>query len=421
MRILVVGSGGREHALVWKLKQSSHCSEIFCAPGNAGISEIAECVNIHATDIKTMVNFAKQNSIDLTVIGPDDPLVLGMVDAFESEGLRVFGPRKDAAMIEGSKVFAKELMNKYDIPTAAYKVFNDSSLAIDYLKEVEYPIVIKADGLALGKGVIIVKDFMQALDAIENIMNKKVFGDAGNKIVVEEFIEGNEVSVLAFTDGNVVIPMFSAKDHKKAFDFDMGPNTGGMGVIVPNAVLTPELSKKAYEKVFVPTLRALNNENRCFKGILYFGLMIVNDDILVLEYNARFGDPETQALLPLLQTDLVEIFDAIIDGDLSRLEIHWIEKASVNVVIASRGYPATYETGKRIFGLDLLKQKDEIYVFHSGTKRLEEDCVTNGGRVLSITGIAENLEKARDKVYDNIQKIKFDGMHYRKDIGKDIL
>jgi phosphoribosylamine--glycine ligase len=418
MRVLVVGGGGREHALAWKIKQSPRCSRIFCAPGNGGISDIAECVAINATDIQGMVRFAKQNRIDMTIVAPDDPLALGMVDALESCGLRAFGPRKNAAIIESSKVFAKDLMRKYEIPTAEYKSFTDYSNAIAYLEKAQFPIVIKADGLALGKGVIIANDYTEASQAIDNIMNKKIFGNAGLSIIIESFITGSEVSVLAFTDGKTIVPMVSAKDHKRAYDGNMGPNTGGMGVFAPCSLYNPEVAKIALEKIIEPTIKAMNSEGRPFSGILYFGLMLTLNGPLVLEYNARFGDPETQAILPLLQTDLLDVFDAVLSRDLAGINIKWEDKASACVVLASQGYPGEYKKGYEISGIDDAEVEKDVFIFHSGTTKVGEKYYTNGGRVIGVTAMDGNLEKAVAKAYRSAQKISFEGMHYRKDIGK---
>jgi len=418
MRILIVGGGGREHALAWKIKKSSRCSRIFCAPGNGGISDIAECVGIKATDIQEMVKFAKQNSIDMTIVAPDDPLALGMVDALESEGLRAFGPKKNAAIIEASKVFAKDLMRKYEIPTPEFRVFSDYSEAIVYLKQTRYPTVIKADGLALGKGVIIANNCQEACEAVDNMMNKKMFGMAGSRIVAESFIIGDEVSVLAFTDGKTIIPMISAKDHKRVYDGNMGPNTGGMGAFSPSSAYNYSIANEAFEKIIEPTIKAMNNEGRPFSGVLYFGLMLTSNGPYLLEYNARFGDPETQAILPLLKTDLLDIFEAILSQDLASISLEWHEKVSACVVLASGGYPGAYKTGYEIFGLDDTGFEEDVVIFHSGTKKTGDKYYTNGGRVIGVTAMDDNLEKAVTKAYRNIGKISFEGMHYRKDIGK---
>ena len=418
MRILIIGGGGREHALAWKIGQSARCTRIFCAPGNGGISDIAECVRINATDIQGMVKFAKQNLIDMTIVAPDDPLALGMVDAFESEGLRAFGPRKNAAILEASKVFAKDLMQKYEIPTAEYKGFADYSEAIAYLRKAQFPIVIKADGLALGKGVIIADNYIEAAEAIDNMMIKKMFGIAGSRIIIESFITGDEVSVLAFTDGKTILPMISAKDHKRVYDGNRGSNTGGMGAFSPSSAYNHAIANEAFERIIEPTIKAMNNEGRPFSGVLYFGLMLTSNVPYLLEYNARFGDPETQVILPLLKTNLLDIFDAILSQDLASINLEWEGKASACVVLASGGYPGEYKTGYEIFGIDDPGFEKDVFLFHSGTKKTGDKYYTNGGRVIGVTAIDDNLEKAVTKAYRNIGKISFEGMHYRKDIGK---
>lgn len=419
MNILMIGSGGREHALIKKLLESPKCTKLYCAPGNGGISKDAELVNISVMDKEKMVEFAKENAIDLVFVAPDDPLADGMVDAFEEVGIRAFGPNKKGAVIEASKVFSKDLMKKYNIPTAMYETFDNSVKAIEFIeKNNTYPIVIKADGLALGKGVIIAKDFEEAKEAVTSIMEDKKFGESGNHIVVEEFLTGPEVSVLAFTDGKCVKPMVSSKDHKRAYDNDEGLNTGGMGTISPNPYYTDEVSKVCMDTIFVPTIEAMNKEGRPFKGCLYFGLMITPNGPKVIEYNARFGDPEAQVVLPRLDTDLVDICEAVIDEKLSDLEIKWKDGAAACVVIASGGYPVAYEKGKEISGLDENGQLDDVIVYHAGTKFENGKFLTNGGRVLGVTAVAENLDKALEKAYNAVSKIKFDDMHYRKDIGR---
>lgn len=418
MRILIVGGGGREHALAWKIRQSSRCSRIFCAPGNGGISDIADCAEISSTDVQGMVKFAKQNRIDMTIVAPDDPLALGMVDAFEFEGLKAFGPRKNAAFIEASKVFAKDLMQKYRIPTADYKVFTDYSEAIAYLREANFPIVIKADGLALGKGVIIANSFMEACEAVDNMMNKEVFGKAGLRVVLESFVHGDEVSVLVFTDGKSVVPMISAKDHKRVYDGNLGPNTGGMGVFAPSKSYSNEVATMTLDTIIVPTIKAMNMEGRQFRGVLYFGLMLTQNGPIVLEYNARFGDPETQALLPLLKTDLLDVFESILSEELANIDVKWDNKASACVVMASGGYPGEYKKGYEIFGLDDHKFDEDVYIFHSGTKKIGSKYYTNGGRVIGITAIDDNLEKAVTKSYNNLGKLYFENSYFRKDVGK---
>lgn len=418
MKILVVGSGGREHALVWKLAQSPKTEKIYCAPGNGGISELAECVDIKVTDFEGLIAFAKEKQIDMTVIGPDDPLVLGIVDAFEAAGLRVFGPRKNAAIIEGSKVYSKELMKKYHIPTAAYEVFDDSQKALAYIEtQNSYPAVIKAEGLALGKGVIIAQNFEEAKTAVHDIMESKVFGDAGNRVVIEEFLEGQEVSILSFTDGKTILPMVSAQDHKRAYDHDEGPNTGGMGTFSPSRTYTDAMAKETYDNILLPTMQALNSEGRIFQGIIFFGLMMTKNGVKVIEYNARFGDPETQVVLPRLKTDLVDIFEAVIDQKLDTIKLEWEDNAAVCVVAASGGYPKKYATGYEISGLDEAKALGGIEIFHAGTKAENGKFVTAGGRVLGIVGLDRDLDAAIKKAYAGVEKVHFTDMHYRRDIG----
>ena len=418
MKILVVGGGGREHAVIWKLAQSPLAEKIYCAPGNGGISELAECVNIGATDIDAMVDFAKEKEIDLVVVTPDDPLVLGMVDAMEAAGIRAFGPRRNAAIIEGSKVFSKELMKKYGIPTAAYEVFTDSASAIEYVKaQNSYPAVIKAEGLALGKGVIIAQNEQEAVNGIHEIMDDKKFGDSGNRVVVEEYLTGPEVSVLAFTDGKTVCPMVSAQDHKRAYDNDQGLNTGGMGTFSPSRLYDDAKATECMENIFLPTIKAMAAEGRPFKGVLYFGLMMTKDGVKVIEYNCRFGDPETQVVLPRLKTDLVEIMQAVIDGCLDEVNIEWEDNAAVCVVMASGGYPVSYEKGHEISGIDDANARDGVIVFHAGTK-LENGKYTNsGGRVLGVTAVDDDLDKAIKRAYEAVGKITWQDEFHRSDIG----
>lgn len=419
MKILMVGSGGREHALIKKLLESDKCDKIYCAPGNGGIAKDAECVNIGAMDIDKMVKFAKENDIDLAFVAPDDPLAAGMVDAMEKAGVRAFGPNTDAAIIEASKVFSKNLMKKYNIPTAKYEVFNDPKKAIEYIEaENTTPVVVKADGLALGKGVIIAKTIDEAKEAVKSIMEDKKFGDSGNNIVIEEFLTGPEVSVLAFTDGKVVKPMVSSKDHKRAYDNDEGLNTGGMGTVSPNPYYTDEIAKECYDKIFVPTIQAMAKEGRPFKGCLYFGLMITPKGPKVIEYNARFGDPEAQVVLPRLKTDLVDICEAVIDEKLADLDIEWYDGATACVVMASGGYPLSYKKGIEINGLDENGGVDGAIVYHAGTKLENSKLLTNGGRVLGVTAKADTLDEALDKAYEAVKKINFEGAHYRTDIGR---
>ena len=415
MKVLIVGSGGREHAIAWKVAQSKKVDKIYCAPGNAGISEVAECVPIGAMEFDKLVAFAKEKEIDLTVIGMDDPLVGGIVDVFEKEGLRVFGPRKNAAILEGSKAFSKDLMKKYHIPTAAYETFTDPEKALEYLETAKMPIVLKADGLALGKGVLICQTLEEAKEGVKTLMMDKKFGSAGDEIVIEEFMTGREVSVLSFVDGNIVKIMSSAQDHKRAKDGDQGLNTGGMGTFSPSEIYTDELSKEISEKVLNRTLEGFKKDNLNYKGVLFIGLMITEDGPKVLEYNVRFGDPETQSVLFRLETDLHKIMEAILDNKLKDIEINYKKEEAVCVMLTSGGYPEDYEKGKVITGLEDLDE--DIVVFHSGTKMLDGNLVTNGGRVIGITTSAGSVEEAAKKVYKNIEKINFEGMHYRTDIG----
>ena len=419
MKILMVGSGGREHALIKKLKESPKCTKLYCAPGNGGISKDAECVNIGAMDIDNMVKFARDESIDLVFVAPDDPLAAGMVDAMENAGIRAFGPNAKAAIIEASKVFSKNLMKKYNIPTAKYEVFSDPQKAIEYVEaENTTPVVVKADGLALGKGVIIAQTIDEAKAAIKSIMEDKQFGDSGNNIVIEEFLTGPEVSVLAFTDGKVVKPMVSSKDHKRAYDNDEGLNTGGMGTVSPNPYYTDEIAQECYDTIFVPTIKAMAIEGRPFKGCLYFGLMLTPNGPNVIEYNARFGDPEAQVVLPRLKTDLVDICEAIIDEKLADVDVEWYEGATACVVMASGGYPVAYKKGIEITGLDENGSVDGAIVYHAGTKLDGDKMLTNGGRVLGVTAKADTLDEALDKAYAAVKKINFEGAHYRTDIGR---
>ena len=421
MKVLVVGGGGREHALVRKIKESKKVDEIFCTPGNGGISYDAKCFDVAATDIDGVVNLAKEIKADLVVVAPDDPLVAGMVDALNEAGFKTFGPRANAAIIEGSKVFSKELMQKYNIPTAEYKVFDNAEEAIEYIKERnEFPTVIKADGLALGKGVIIPENLDDAIAGVKEIMEDKIFGASGNNIVVEEFLTGPEVSVLAFTDGKCFKPMVSSMDHKRALDGDKGLNTGGMGTVSPNPYYTQEVANECMDKIFMPTINAMNNEGRTFKGCLYFGLMITPKGPKVIEYNCRFGDPETQVVLPRLKTDIVDIFEAIDNETLSDLDVEWSDDACACVIMASGGYPKSYPKGIEITGLSN-GQLDGVTVYHAGTKLQDNKLVTSGGRVLGVTALGDTLEDALKKSYDAVEKIHFEGAHYRRDIGKRAL
>ena len=411
--------GGRENVIVMKLFESKKVDKIYCAPGNAGISKYAQCFDVDAKDIDAIVKLAKKLEVDMVVVAPDDPLVLGMVDALNAEGIKTFGPNKAAAIIEGSKVFSKDLMKKYNIPTANYEIFSKPNDAIDYLKKQNsYPAVIKADGLALGKGVIIAKDFEEAKNAVITIMEDKVFGESGNNLVVEEFLTGPEVSVLSFCDGKTVKPMISSMDHKRALDGDKGLNTGGMGTIAPNPFYTKELQKECMEKIFLPTIKAMEKKNRTFKGCLYFGLMLTQNGPKVIEYNCRFGDPETQVVLQLLDTDIVDIFEAIWDETLDKIDIKWKDEACACVVMASGGYPVKYEKGKEIKGLDENFQLKDAFVYHAGTKISDSKLVTNGGRVLGVTTTGKDLKSALEKAYENVEKIDFEKAHFRKDIGK---
>lgn len=420
MKILIVGSGGREHAIAWKLAQSPLTEKLYCAPGNAGIAEYAQCVNIGAMEFDKLVAFAKEKEIDLTVIGMDDPLVGGIVDAFEAEGLRVFGPRKNAAILEGSKAFSKELMKKYHIPTAAYETFDDPKKALAYLETAKMPIVLKADGLALGKGVLICQNLEEAKAGVKEIMEDKKFGTAGNQMVVEEFMTGREVSVLSFVDGKTIKIMTSAQDHKRAGDGDTGLNTGGMGTFSPSPFYTPEVDTFCKKYIYQATVDAMAAEGRTFKGIIFFGLMLTEDGPKVLEYNARFGDPETQVVLPRMKTDLVEVFQACIDGTLDQIDLQFEDNAAVCVVMASKGYPVKYEKGFVIRGLENFKDKEGYYVFHAGTKQTDEGIVTNGGRVLGVTAKGNDLKEARANAYEAVKWIDFDNAFYRHDIGKAI-
>ena len=420
MKVLIVGSGGREHAIAWSVAKSPKVDKIYCAPGNAGIAEFAECVNIGAMEFDKLVAFAKENAIDLTIIGMDDPLVGGVVDAFEAEGLRVFGPRKNAAIIEGSKAFSKDLMKKYNIPTAAYENFTDPEEAIKYLETAKMPIVLKADGLALGKGVLICNTLEEAKEGVKTLMLDKQFGDAGNEIVIEEFMTGREVSVLAFCDGKTIKCMTSAQDHKRAKDGDQGLNTGGMGTFSPSPFYNDEVEAFCKKYVYQPTIDAMAAEGRPFTGILFTGLMITEDGPKVLEYNARFGDPEAQVVLPRMKNDIIDVMEACIDGKLSEVELEFEDNAAVCVVLASDGYPEKYDKGFEIKGLDAFKDKDGYYVFHAGTKFDDGKIVTNGGRVLGVVAKGDDLKAARANAYKATDWIDFANKYKRNDIGKAI-
>ncbi|MCC8044572.1 MAG: phosphoribosylamine--glycine ligase [Clostridiales bacterium] len=420
MKILIVGSGGREHAIAWKIAQSPKVEKIYCAPGNAGIEEFAECVPIKAMEFDRLAAFAKEQQIDLTVVGMDDPLVGGIVDVFEAEGLRVFGPRKNAAILEGSKAFSKDLMKKYGIPTAAYESFTDADEALRYLETAKFPIVLKADGLALGKGVLICNTLEEAQAGVREIMLDRKFGSAGNCMVVEEFLTGREVSVLSFVDGKTIRTMTSAQDHKRAGDGDTGLNTGGMGTFSPSPFYTKEIDEYCQKAIYQPTVDAMAAEGRPFQGVIFFGLMLTADGPKVLEYNARFGDPEAQVVLPRMKTDIIEVFEACVDGTLDQVSLEFEDNAAVCVVLASDGYPVQYEKGKIIDGLDTFKDRDGYYVFHAGTAKKDGRIVTNGGRVLGVTAKGTDLKDARANAYKAVEWISFENKYFRHDIGKAI-
>ena len=421
MKVLIVGGGGREHAIAWKVAKSPKVEKLYCAPGNAGIAEVAECVNIGVMEFDKLTAFARENQIDLTIIGPDDPLAAGAVDAFEAAGLRVFGPRKNAAILEASKAFSKDLMKKYGIPTAAYETFTSPEAALAYLETAKMPIVLKADGLALGKGVLICKDLEEAQEGVKTLMLDKQFGSAGDEIVIEEFMTGREVSVLSFVDGKNIKIMTSAQDHKRAKDGDQGLNTGGMGTFSPSPFYTAEVDAFCKEHIYQKTVDAMRAEGRKFKGIIFFGLMLTADGPKVLEYNARFGDPETQVVLPRMKNDIVDMFEACIDGTLDQMDLQFEDNAAVCVVLASDGYPEHYEKGFPIHGLEHFKDADGYYVFHAGSKfDAEGQIVTNGGRVLGVTATGKTLKEARANAYTATEFITFDNKYMRHDIGKAI-
>ena len=421
MKVLIVGSGGREHAIAFSAAKNPAVEKIYCAPGNAGISELAECVPIGAMDFDALTEFALSHGIDLTIVGMDDPLVGGIVDAFEAKGLRVFGPRKNAAILEGSKAFSKDLMKKYSIPTAAYEVFRDPEEALAYLRtKAAYPAVLKADGLALGKGVLICQNLQEAEDGVRQIMTDRKFGDAGNTLVVEEFLTGREVSVLAFVDGRTIRPMTSAQDHKRAMDGDKGLNTGGMGTFSPSPFYTHEIDEICRDKIYQATVDAMAAEGRPFTGIIFFGLMLTEDGPKVLEYNARFGDPEAQVVLPRMKNDLIEVIEACLDGTLDKVTLEFEDNAAVCVVLASEGYPLAYEKGIPIYGFENFRDKEGYYCFHAGTKLMDGQIVTNGGRVLGITAKGETLSAARANAYKATEWIQFSNKYMRHDIGKAI-
>lgn len=421
MKVLIVGGGGREHAIAWKVARSKRVDKLYCAPGNAGIAQVAECVNIGVMDFEKLTAFAKEQDIDLTIIGPDDPLAAGAADAFQAAGLKVFGPGKDAAILEASKAFSKDLMKKYHIPTAAYETFDSPEAALAYVETAALPIVLKADGLALGKGVLICRTREEAREGVRSLMMDRQFGTAGDRIVVEEFMTGREVSVLSFVDGNVVKIMSSAQDHKRARDGDEGLNTGGMGTFSPSPFYTEEVDAFCREKIFQPTVDAMRAEGRTFKGIIFFGLMLTEKGPKVLEYNARFGDPETQVVLPRMKNDIVDVFEACIDGTLDQVELDFEDNAAVCVVLASDGYPEHYEKGLPISGLEEFEGREGYYAFHAGSKFDDRGrIVTNGGRVLGVTALGEDLKKARANAYEAAQWVRFDNKYMRRDIGKAI-
>ena len=420
MKILIVGGGGREHAIAWKLAQSPKVEKLYCAPGNAGIAEVAECVNIGVMEFDKLVEFAKEHEIDMTVVAPDDPLAAGAVDAFEAAGLRAFGPRANAAILEGSKAFSKDLMKKYNIPTAAYETFSDPEKAIAYLETAKMPIVLKADGLALGKGVLICRNLEEAKEGVKTLMLDKQFGSAGDEIVIEEFMTGREVSVLSFVDGNTIKTMTSAQDHKRAGDGDTGLNTGGMGTFSPSPFYTKEVEEFCNKYVYQATVDAMKAEGRPFKGVIFFGLMLTEEGPKVLEYNARFGDPEAQVVLPRMKNDIIEVVEACIDGTLDQVDLEFEDNAAVCVVLASDGYPVEYKKGLPISGLEEFEKHEGYYCFHAGTKFDGDRIVTNGGRVLGVTAKGKDLKEARENAYAATQWVQFDNKYMRHDIGKAI-
>lgn len=427
VNILVIGSGGREHALCWKISKSPKCKKLYCAPGNGGISEIAELVGIEADDITGLVKFAKEKNIGLTVVGPEVPLVKGIVDVFTKEGLKIFGPTAELAMIEGSKVFAKELMKRFGVPTADFRIFEDSAAALEYLDTQKAPVVVKADGLASGKGVVVAKTIEEARAAVKRMMIGKAFGSAGEKIVIEECISGEEASIIVVSDGTNVVPLASSQDHKRVFDHDMGPNTGGMGAYSPAPVVTDKLFKEIMDTAIFPVINALKREGRPYKGALYAGIMVTDKGPFVLEFNARFGDPETQAILPRLKTDLVEVMEKSISGELAGYKLEWDPRPCVSVVLASGGYPDKFEKGVEITGADEAKLMRDVFIFHAGTKAGRRSAdknkifITSGGRVMNVTAIGINFKGAIDNCYTAVSKIRFDDMHYRRDIGQRAL
>ena len=421
MNVLVIGGGGREHALVWKIAQSPLVKKIFCAPGNPGIATLAKNIPVAADDLDRLLAFARNEDIGLTVVGPEQPLSLGIVDLFEEHGLKIFGPRKNAAFIEGSKAFSKDLMQKYNVPTAAYGVFTEVAAAEEFIDRTGLPIVIKADGLAAGKGVIIAQTRVEAVGAVHDMLSGNAFGAAGSRVVIEEFLTGEEASFLVLTDGNRVIPLASAQDHKAVFDNDQGPNTGGMGAYSPAPVVTPAIHQIAMLDVIQRTVDGMAAEGRPYRGVLYAGLMIKDGQVKTLEFNARFGDPECQPLLMRMKSDIVPLLMAVAEGNLSGLSIEWYDKAAVCVVMASEGYPANYRKGDRIDGLGQAAQLEDVYVFHAGTARSNDDCITNGGRVLGVTALGDTVQDAIDKAYTGVASIKWPGVHFRRDIGAKAL
>jgi phosphoribosylamine--glycine ligase len=421
MKVLVVGGGGREHALVWKIVQSPEVTKVYCAPGNAGISEQATTIPIKANDLNGLLEFALKEKIDLTVVGPEDPLTKGIVDLFESKGLFIFGASRKAAKIEGSKAFAKEMMKKYHIPTAFYEIFDNRDDAVKYIRKQGAPIVVKADGLAAGKGVIVCKTVEEAFQSVDKIMKEKIFGEAGNRMVIEEYLVGEEASYIAFTDGKAILPLASSQDHKPIFEDDQGPNTGGMGAYSPAPVVTEEVHERIIEKILRPIIYGMGEEGRPYKGVLYAGLMILDGHPKALEFNARFGDPETQPVLMRMKGDIIPILEACMKGTLSHHRIEWDSRASLCVVMASKGYPGDYEKGKLIQGLKEVSRMEGVFVFHAGTALKDGQIITNGGRVLGVTGLGEDISRAIERTYRAVKKISWDGVHYRTDIGQKAL
>jgi len=421
MKILIIGSGGREHALAWKIAQSPRVSNIFCAPGNAGTAEVGENISIKADDLPELLSFAKRENVDLTCVGPEVALVLGITDLFINNGLKIFGPSKTAALLEGSKIYAKHIMKKYDVPTADFEVFDDAKKALEYIQSRKLPIVVKADGLAAGKGVSICRTFEEAKTAIQNSIIKCAFGEAGKRILIEDCLEGEEASILVITDGKNVTPLASSQDHKRIFDGDKGLNTGGMGAYSPAPVITETLFDKIMKEVIYPVIRGMKKEGNPYKGVLYAGIMLTNKGPKVLEFNVRFGDPETQAIVPRMKTDLVDLMECSISDNLQEKSIKWDKKVCVSVVLASGGYPGSYEKEKTIKGLKYFKGKKDAFIFHAGTKRDNNNIITNGGRVLNVVGLGGTIKRAIEKAYEGVSKISFEGMHYRKDIGQKAL